>query len=54
MSFGIRGAVIVQDMEEDLSTTVASEQLVWLHKFHIAVDNVLRKVKATKVDITGK
>lgn len=43
-----------QDNEEDLTSTAASEQLMWLHRLHTAVDLVLRNVKATKVDITGK
>ncbi|CAL8461801.1 g1332 [Coccomyxa elongata] len=44
----------ILDDEEDLTRTAASEQLMWLHKLHTAVDLVLRKVKATKVDITGE
>jgi len=41
-------------MTDFLLTAAAADQLAWLHALHVAVDDVLRRVPATKVIMSGE
>ena len=42
-----------QGIEDALYDIDAGEQLAWLHSLHVHIDDLLKRIPALKVDVSG-